>query len=231
MIKIQYQTSALQPAPYAYALEIDLKSTDKGLSYVLDLEYLDREDLSEEDILDEGFTLDDNLKLEGELPVVWREEIKFLVQKTQRTDKEELEENEDLWLLHLDGDAFYPKNHRQWAEITEQLRQAIVEASGLEKPLEITLVENSAKGSRTTKIVGSFAKKTLTTETDGVKKGLRWSDLNVVLRDLFSGEMLYEEASTKLPKGPGIYLNAGDDYWFELGKSYINKPQKVKNWL
>lgn len=231
MIKIQYQTSALQPAPYAYALEINLTSTDKGLSYALDLEYLDREELSEDDILDEGFTLDDNLKLEGDLPPVWREEIKFLIQKTQKSGKEELEENEELWLLTLDGDAFYPKNHRQWSEITEQLRQAIVEASGLEKPLEITLVENDAKGSRTTKIVGSFAKKTLSTETDGIKKGLRWDDLNTVLRDLFSGEMLYEEASTKPPKGQGIFLNTGDEYWFELGKSYINKPQKVKNWL
>jgi hypothetical protein len=227
MIKIQYQTSALQPAPFAYALEIDLKSTEKGLEYTLDLEYLDRDSLTEEEILEEGFTMDDDLHLKGELPVVWREEIKFLLKKTQKTNKEELEENEDLWLLHTEDGVFYPKNHNNWAETTEQLRQAIVEASGLEKPLEITLLENGEK----TVYVGSFAKKTLVVDRKGEKKGLRWSDLNALLRDLFSGDLLYEEASTKEPKGKGIYLNVGDEYWFELGKSYINKLQKVKNWL
>lgn len=232
MINIKYQTSALQPAPYAYALQLDLKEgKGKTLVYDLEIEFLDRDSLSEEEILEEGFTLSDDVKLKGELPQTWLEELKTLLSRTERTEKDELEENEDLWYLDTGKEPFYPKNPRQWADFTEQIRQAILEDGGLEKPLEITLAEVSAAGKKTTVIKGSFAKQTLSMEKEGTRKSLKWSQLNALLRDLYSGDLHYDLATTRLKNAPGIYLNFGDEYWFELGKSYINKPQKVRNWL
>ncbi|WP_367915923.1 hypothetical protein [Leadbetterella sp. DM7] len=232
MINIKFQTSALQPAPYAYALQLDLKE-DKGktLAYDLEIEFLDRDSLTEEEILEEGFTLSDDLRLKGSLPQTWLEELKTLISRTEQTEKDELEENEDLWLLDTGKEPFYPKNPRQWADFTEQIRQAILEDSGLEKPLEITLAEVSPAGKKTTVIRGSFARQTLIVEKDGTRKSLRWNQLNALLRDLYSGDLNYDLAATRLKNAEGIYLNFGDEYWFELGKSYINKPQKVRAWL
>ncbi len=232
MINIKFQTSALQPAPYAYALQLDLKEgKDKTLAYDLEIEFLDRDSLTEEEILEEGFTLSDNVKLNGQLPRTWLEDLKMLLSRTERTDKDELEDNEDLWYLDTGTESFYPKNPRQWADFTEQIRQAILEDSGLEKPLEITLTEISAAGKNTTVIKGSFARQTLIVEKEGARKSLKWGQLNALLRDLYSGDLNYDQATTRLKNAPGIYLNFGDEYWFELGKSYINKPQKVKAWL
>ena len=232
MINIKYQTSALLPAPYAFALQLDLEEgPGKTLLYNLEIEFLDRESLTEEEIQDEGFTLSDDLKQQGQLPRTWLEELQQLLSRTERTNKDELEENEDLWYLDTDGKPFYPKNPRQWADFTEQIRQAILEAAGLEKPLEITLTEISSTGKNVTVIQGSFAKQTLTMDKDGHRKNLKWNQLNALLRDLYSGDLKYDLAATRLKNSPGIYLNFGDEYWFELGKSYINKIQKVRNWL
>ncbi len=231
MINIKFQTSALFPAPFAYALQLDLKAGDrKTLVYELDIEYLDRDTLTEEEILEEGFTLSDDVQVKGELPQVWLEEVKLLLSKTEKTDKDELEENEDLWYLDNGKEQFYPKNVRQWADFTEQIRQAILEENGLEKPLEITLTEISAAGKKTTVIRGSFARKTLIVEKEGTRKSLNWNQLNTVLRDLYT-ELRFDLATTRLKNAEGIYINFGDEYWFELGKSYINKPQKVRAWL
>lgn len=231
MINIKFQTSALFPAPFAYALQLDLKAGDrKTLVYELDIEYLDRDTLTEEEILEEGFTLSDDVQVKGELPQVWLEEVKLLLSKTEKTNKDELEESEDLWYLDNGKEQFYPKNVRQWADFTEQIRQAILEENGLEKPLEITLTEISAAGKKTTVIRGSFARKTLIVEKEGTRKSLNWNQLNTVLRDLYT-ELRFDLATTRLKNAEGIYINFGDEYWFELGKSYINKPQKVRAWL
>lgn len=232
MINIKFQTSALQPAPYAYALQLDLKEgKNKTLAYDLDIEFLDRDSLTEEEILEEGFTLSDDVQVNGQLPQTWLEALKILLSRTEKTDKDELEESEDLWYLDTGKDQFYPKNVRQWADFTEQIRQAILEDSGLEKPLEITLVEISAAGKTTTVIKGSFARQTLVVEKEGNRKSLKWTQLNAILRDLYSGDLDYEQATTRQKNAPGIYLNFGDEYWFELGKSYINKPQKIRAWM
>jgi len=232
MINIKFQTSALQPAPYAYALQLDLKEgKNKTLAYDLDIEFLDRDSLTEEEILEEGFTLSDDVQVNGQLPQTWLEALKILLSRTEKTDKDELEESEDLWYLDTGKDQFYPKNVRQWADFTEQIRQAILEDSGLEKPLEITLVEITAAGKTTTVIKGSFARQTLVVEKEGNRKSLKWTQLNAILRDLYSGDLDYEQATTRQKNAPGIYLNFGDEYWFELGKSYINKPQKIRAWM
>ncbi|MCD8540742.1 MAG: hypothetical protein LRY55_13950 [Leadbetterella sp.] len=232
MINLKFQTSALLPAPYAYALQLDLREGErKTLVYDLEIEFLDRDTLTEEEILEEGFTLSDDVKVKGELPQTWLAELKTLLSRTEKTEKDELEENEDLWYLDTGKEAFYPKNAGQWADFTEQIRQAILEDSGLEKPLEITLTEISAAGKKTTIIRGSFARQTLIVEKEGTRKSLKWSQLNTLLRDLYSGDLHYELATTRPKSAEGIYLNFGDEYWFELGKSYINKPQKVRAWL
>lgn len=232
-MNIKFQTSALFPAPYAYAIQLDLNpNQDKTLGYNLELEYLDRDQLTEDEILDEGFTLSDDIKLNGKLPQTWNEELKFLLSKTEKTDKTEIEENEDYWFLEIENDQFYPKNVKQWATFLEQIRQAILEANELEKPLEITFVEVSNKEKYTTIFKGSFTKRTLTVETEnGSLESLKWSQLSPFLKDVFSGDFDYENASTKPKNSDGVYINLGDEFWFELGKSYLNNPKKIKNWL
>lgn len=81
---LRFQTSALVPAPYAHAIELSINIKDESLAYVFEMEYLDRSQLSEEEIYEEGFTMEDDYKLEGELPKVWANELKALIEKPKR---------------------------------------------------------------------------------------------------------------------------------------------------
>lgn len=231
-MNIKYQTSELVPAPYAHAIQLDLnEGSNKTLHYNLDLEYLDRDQLTEEEIFEEGFTLSDDFQLKGELPQAWLEEYTILLSKTEKTNKTELEESEDFWLLDIDGEPFYPKNTNQWSNFLEQIRQAILESSGYEKPLEITVVEIENKEKKNTIISGSFTKRVLKVQGPNGMRSLKWNLLSNMLKDIYSGDFDYDQAKTKVPNKDGLYINLGDEFWFELGVSYINNPKKVKSWL
>ena len=52
-----------------------------------------------------------------------------------------------------------------------------------------------------------------------------------LLQDFYSGEFNYDLAAKKVTSNEGVFLNFGDEYWFELGKSYKNQPKRIKSWL
>lgn len=222
-LTVKFQTSDLIPAPYAYAIQLELKA-DKDLTYQIDLEYLGREDLTEDEIYEEGFTPNDNLNFSGKLPKQWVKELEHLLSKTQLIQKDHLEENEDLWIIEKDGKSLYPKNINQWAEFLEQIRQAILEDQEIERPLEIKVV-NDLKESA---LKASFKSLSLTIHKENKVENLQWSQLLSVLKNIYSGDADYSNASKKLKAGKGIYINFGDGFWFEVGKTYKIKPSKLK---
>lgn len=228
MIKIQFQTSDLIPAPYAHAIELDLSENKKGLAYKFELEYIGREEISIDDIVNEGFSPEDDIQLTGNLPEAWLEELKVLIKKTEKVEKEELEESEEFWQLTIGETSFYPKNSQQWKFFLEQIHQAILEESGFEKPLEIQIIEVGDSAIKNVNFEASFANRTFTISG---KNKQPWKELDYFLRDIYSGDFDYETASTKQKKSKGIYLNFGDEYWFELGKSYKNNVTKIQKWL
>jgi hypothetical protein len=228
---LRYQTSALIPAPFAHAIEMHFSRSADVLNYKFDLEYLDREQLTEEEILEEGFTLEDNLTLEGKLPKAWLENLDNLLSKTEKTYPQELEDNQEFWDIEIETENFYPKNSKKWKEFIEELQQAVVEQNKLESSLKIEVVriDNDSRTNYT--ISGYFETRTLTIESNSVKVNLPWSKLNALLRDFYSAEFDYDKAAEKIPNKTGMYLNFGEQYWFELGKSFLTKPSKITSWL
>lgn len=222
-LTVKFQTSDLIPAPYAYAVQLELKA-DKDLAYQIGLEYLGREDLSEEEIYEEGFTPNDDINFSGKLPRQWVKELDNLLSRTQLIEKEHLEENEDLWIIEKDGKSLYPKNYNRWAEFLEQIRQAILEDQKIERPLEIKVVNNGKESI----LKGSFKNLSLTVNKNNKVENLQWSQLLPVLKNIYSGDADYSKASDKLRQGKGVYINFGDGYWFEVGKSYKIKTSKLK---
>ena len=228
---LRYQTSALIPAPFAHAIEISFEINNSDLAYKFDLEYLNRDHLTEEEILDEGFNLDDNLSLSGNLPTLWKEELLDLLTRTEKTFPLELEDDQEFWDIEIGTENYYPKNTKQWKELIEELQQAIIEQNKLENPLQITIIRAENDVRKEYIIRGNFENKLLQIESDGNKKTLLWTKLKPLLRDFYSAEFDYEKSTGKIPNKTGMFLNFGDEYWFELGKSYLIKPSKVISWL
>lgn len=228
---IRYQTSSLIPAPYANAIEIKVNFTSEGINYSFEQEYLDRSQLTEEEILEEGFGIDDNLKLEGKLPKTWADSTKAILEKSGKLFLDELEDNQDFWDIDIAGENYYPKNPEQWKTFIEEFQQAAIEQNKLESPLCIYVVRAEPPTKIEYCFIGSFENQTLTLEKDGIQKELPWSKLQPLLKDFYSGDFVYEKAQEKYPTKTGLFINFGDELWFELGKSFLIKPSKITSWL
>jgi hypothetical protein len=62
--------SGIIPPPFSHVFRLSLDWSKGDLSAQLDLHYTDREELKEEEIFDEGFSLEDNYRYQGNVPSV-----------------------------------------------------------------------------------------------------------------------------------------------------------------
>jgi ribonuclease BN (tRNA processing enzyme) len=231
-VRIRYQTSALVPPPFALAIELLLEITNQRLKYDFELTYLDRDQISEEEIIEEGFSLEDHVVLKGAFEKVWVDDIRALISKTEPTYPDELEDSQEYWEIKIDNDGFYPKNAAHWSEFLEEFHQAILEQNGKERPLEIEIKRVSEQGSATFEFNARFSKKEFVLIKNGSQKiDIKWENLSNFVKDVYSGDLVYEQASEKQPRHPGLFVNYGDGLWYELGQSLLIKPSKITKWI
>jgi hypothetical protein len=228
---IRYQTSELVPAPFANAVEIKAEIDNKNqIKYSFELTYIDRNQLTEDEILEEGFSLDDDIKLAGTLNANWTAAYETLLTDTHKTYIKELKDDQDFWEIEIENEVFYPRKPKTWKTFIEEFQQAVYEQNKLEKPLEITILRPESDTDKQIIVKGSFENRSLIVE----KKGLitrDWKELNVFLKNVFVGDFDYENSLEKAPARAGIFVNLGDEYWFEVGKSLIIQPSKITGWV
>ncbi len=233
-IVVKYQTSELVPPPHAQAIELRLSVTQsQSLELKIGMYFLDREDFTQEELEEEGYTGQDDLEENISLPTAWKAVLEQLLKKTKSVEKQFLAESEAYWEIQVDNQpAFYPANEEEWQAFLNELVQAVFEASNREKPMEITLQRIDGGLKKTHQIKASFVERSLVrvhNQTSGkpVREELTWEELNKLLKQIYSGEMLYEEATNTEPNKTGMYVSMGDGWWFEVGKSYLISPRKV----
>lgn len=227
ILEINFQTNQLTPPPYAHAIEFRTDFKDKSTFVSMEISYIDRDTLTVDEIVDEGFTENDDIRLKSILPKIWEDTLKDLVAKTTFVKKEELNQEEEF--IQVNGR--YPKQTQMWVQIIQELRQAVLEKSEREAPLFIGLIRNDNGRSDSFEFEASFAKREFVKKVNGQAETLKWNDLNSFLRDVYSGEFEYDKTRGNFPKKDGIHIHIGDEYWLELGKSYLIQPSKIKKWL
>ncbi|MCY7349718.1 MAG: hypothetical protein LH606_03510 [Cytophagaceae bacterium] len=230
---INFQTAGIIPPPYSH--QYSLKGTVNqagGLDVVFNIQYLDRDELTDDEIISEGFTLQDDFHWAGELLPVWQEEVQNLVQKTivNKTNRPADDAENRLWLnLDVESEAPQlgkPRNREGWEYAGQELIQAIYETAQIEAPLKLIYLRKMKDKSVQLEMNIYFSKRTVKARmqvgTIEKTKNLRWDDLNPILRMIYTGEFLAEKAVEKEPKHPGKFLNVGDGLWYEFGKSLRN---------
>lgn len=226
-LEIKFQTNQLTPAPYSHAIEFRVDFKDKSTFVAMDITYLDRDTLSVDEITDEGFTENDNIILKSILPKIWETTLQETVAKTTFTKKEELNEAEEF--IQINGR--FPSQSQLWVQLLQELRQAVIEKAEKEAPLYIGIMRNDNSKSQEYAFEASFVTREFIRTHAGKKENFNWSDLNTFLRDVYAGEFLYDKSHGKHPKKDGIHIHIGDEYWLELGKSYLIQPSKITRWL
>ncbi|MFY7910255.1 MAG: hypothetical protein ACOVO2_11905 [Emticicia sp.] len=229
---LKYQTAENIPAPFAHAIEIN-GSFDQDLDISFELTYLDREDLTEDEILEEGFTTNDNFTWKGTLPKVWSDVVFGSLKSANELQIKSLEPHQDFWQVEFDGKSFYPKNTDAFKYLIEEIQQAVYEKAGKEAALKLTYLKNQSGENVEVFVTASFVDRKLqlvrTNNIDGSSetKVLVWDELNYILKNTFSGEFEADFAHGTKPSHKGLFLNAGDELWYEVGKSLLIQPNKI----
>lgn len=231
-IVYKYQTAPVIPAPHAHFYTLSLFSEGgKKLRASLEIIYTDRDELDESEILDEGFTGDDDINWEGELPAVWIEIISKSLQKlpgklSRDNSDHETDDFQELVISSNGKETVVenPNDLKNWNYTAQEVIQAIFEASGKEKAFEMDYKRNLDDQKTNLKFTASFLKREFSVVNLDTKKTkiLPWENLHNFLEVIFAADFRPDLIIDNDHKRKGQFINTGDELWYELGTSILD---------
>ena len=217
------------PAPYTHFYELTAQPYgNSGLQIDFSITYTDREELDEEDIVGEGFTPTDDFSWSGQLGAAWLPIIDKLVSTTKigPFDETALDENDDFLEVTIDTgfddpEVGTPLDTETFLYTAQELIQAIYEASGKEKPFQLSYLSYQRSGDCEVHVQGQFANRTvqlITVKNQQEKtRTLPWEQLRTLMSRVFARDYIPGEGTAKPPKRDGHYLDIGGNEWHDIG--------------
>jgi hypothetical protein len=216
--------SGIVPPPYSHVFRLMLDWSKGSLTADLDLHYTEREDLSKEEILDEGFTLEDDYSHKGPLNDIWIKPLEQLFSKSKWTNKDIDEGGITVRPLEKGKDEGIkiPSNQEEWQLMAQDLIQAIYETVKKEAPLKVhyRLVEGDVISD--CQVTVHFSNREVIFENEGKSRTINWEYAIQLMKLVFTPDYHYELAKEEPGKKRGAYIECGDGYWHELGKGVVN---------
>lgn len=231
-VKFFYDSGPVPP-PYCHHFELIVYMKDNKISADFSIEYYGREELSEEEIYEEGFNLDDNYNWNGEIPQIWKH---LLIEQIAKIEKGEIQDEqlESVEISVDDQDTFVPETSKQIVVTLNGLVQAIYELSGKEQPLFIDYILNKSNKSLIKELMFSFANRSVIVSTrkslkenDPESHQMSWEKGEDFMRTLFTLDFHPEQAKSKIPKIDGDWVSTGDGLWYQLGQSATNPSSEL----
>src|SRR5690606_20964211 len=137
---IEYDSGSV-PAPFSHGYKLKLSFGKNFINTQFEIRYKDREDLSEEEILEEGFTLEDDYSFIGEVPKVWEQPLISLYSQSKWSNKKSGDLSDSIRILAKDLHGkiarTVPLNQKEWQYLAQEYIQAIYEIDQKEAPLGI----------------------------------------------------------------------------------------------
>jgi hypothetical protein len=235
-LEIKYETDPGTPPPFCYYYHIRGKVEKGRLQVQFDWVYHHREDLSEEEIQDEGFTGQDDYHWQGDMDSVWLQPIYQLITKTKAAAKTSADQPFLELDIRTENRTLFqgePMDMGAWEYLLQEFIQGIYETSGKEAPLFIRFKQVGAnKTYRQGEMHLFFANRTirLQLQTSGsrtVEPALDWDKTKQFLQHLYVLEFYPEQAQEKEPLRQGAFIDIGEGVWYELGKSACNPPGRT----
>ena len=217
--------SGVIPPPYSHMFKLKIGFGKNFLDTTLDLIYTDREELTEEEIFDEGFTTDDNFHFHGEIPKVWETPLKSLYAKSKWSNNKS---NEDGGIRILAKDSHgkisrtVPLNQQEWQLFAQDYIQAIYESSKKERPLQLQYLICENDKEIAIQLQVKFLLRNVEVSVNGEIKEGDWDNTKELLSYVFLPDYDYGKAQEQQPKKSGHFIECGDGFWHEMGKGVIN---------
>jgi len=232
--EIHFETSENTPPPYSYAYILKGEIKEK-LHLHYQIQYTHREDLAVEEIVEEGFSLNDDLDLEGVISKDWAKQVNVLLSKTKPSKYIESAHLNFFEIILKDKEGktekIFPHNQEEWEYLCEELSQALLEERQVEQPLQIQFKKIAPLESIDYYLITEFSKRQVIFRYKP-KKGksreinIAWEEGKKFLELIFKPDYLTEEAQVHEPTKNGFYIHLGDALWYESGKTVLNRSNK-----
>lgn len=229
---VRFQSAGMIPPPFTHYYTLEAKPTAKNTLHVdFSITYTDREELDEEDITGEGFTLNDNFSWSGNLGAAWLPVLETVVANThlkplRETDLTEKDDYIEVQVTPTGGQngptakTGTPTNTDAFLYPIQELIQAIYEAGGKESPFELSYLSYQQTGDREVHIQASFADRNVDVITvnnrQEQRKKLSWEALQPLMATIFAYDYNPEDGLAKPPKRDGHFLTVGTGMWFDI---------------
>ncbi len=233
-LEIHFQTLELPPPfSHTYDIKVDLSADIPQAEF--DIQYTDRQVLSEEEILEEGLTPEDNFQWKGTIPKTWKYAILDQLRESNKlfdASPPHAQQVLSLTIRYEDGELVrgIPNNQETWIYFSQEIIQAIYELGEKEMPLEIIYLEINDQDKLQITIRPSFSQRKVNVtgkQHDKVKKSEHeWQRLKPLLESVYLPDYDAEQASLKEPRKTGNYISPGDGHWYKLGKAVTNPGEK-----
>jgi hypothetical protein len=219
--QIHFQSPADVSPPHAYHAMIRLEEIQNSdLVVRFSQEFVDREGIPEDEIVAEGFTLEDDFTWEGNLPRFWMEMADKLVKNTSWKAATQTQV-----LLQDPGseDWLSPVDSKRWITFAEELIQACLEQGGKELPMELTLGKLEKNNFfEKIRLEWSFAKREVLGQLEsGTKASFSlkdWEEGQDQLKAWIETEAFERGDLYQLPKSKGWYWLLNGEIWLPYKK-------------
>lgn len=216
--------SGIIPPPFSHVYRLSLDWSSSELLAELELHYTDREDLTEDEIFDEGFTSNDDFNFKGTLDSVWKKVVSVEFEKTKWSGRH-LEEG-GIVISALErgklGSSKAPVDQELWQMLAQDVIQAIYETSKKEAPLTINYRQVTHEESSDCSITMNFSNREAIFKIKNESRPINWEYSVQLLKLVFSPDYDYDAAKETPGTKRGEYIECGDGYWHELGKGVKN---------
>jgi len=222
-LELEYDSGSIPPPfSHVYRLGLDWSKGDLESDFVI--HYTDREELSEEEIYGEGFSLEDDYSAKVKLNSIWKEVV-FEKLKSTKWNSRSLKD-EGISLALLEGRsalaAKVPVDQEGWKLLGQDLIQAIYESNKKEAPLSIRFKVVTKEIFVEAQITVYFSNRRVRLEANEKVEDLNWEFAIELMKLIFTPDYNYEIARDQPGNKRGIYLDCGDGYWHVLGKGVTN---------
>lgn len=207
------------PPPFAHGYTISISKKESGWQVGFQLEYLQRDTLTEEEILEEGFSGADDFEWYGALPTVWVKTLDQLLDHTLLKPEKTEEAPNHLFLEYANnGKSGFPENLEAWEYLLEELIQAIYELAERELPFMLHIVRQ--KSGVDMRLEAKFATRQFYLKDSS--NTYPWGQLKAVLAQIENFEI--DENPKAKPHKKGSWLSFDGEHYYEIkSEGAVNK--------
>lgn len=230
----RFETNDLTPPPFSHYYHLIIEKDVTGYKASYELVYTHREDFTEEELAEEGFTPNDNRSCQAPLHRIWLTQLEQLMGQTQPETRPRQPKHNflELHIVLENGEmqTFSPKNRQAWEMLLQQIAQGLMETAQVEAPLEVGYAWQADGKLQQYLMRWQFADRSAYCLHNQRRQTVPWAAAMAIMEQSFEVELDYEKASAK-PKNGITQISPGDGIWYPLLEGQQKRWHSLKESL